>query len=219
MEKIRMTPPVITTSQLPLLRGDHVYLSFATEADREPLRPLAKDDRIWEFTQTLMVTDTYDAQFDGYFDGALATVSQGQAFVIRRSDTGTILGMTRIHSYTPKDRWAEIGHTWYLPSVWGQVHNKECKLLLLQFLFEQKGLCRVQFRVAHQNLRSQKAVAKIGGTKEGILRKHGFRNDGQRKDTVVFSIIDDEWPEKKAALQALIASYASTSPSAHPTPR
>ena len=214
-----MTPPVITPDQLPLLRGEHVYLSFAAEADRESLRPLAKDDRIWEFTKTLMVTDTYDAQFDEYFDAALATVSQGQAFVIRRSDDNKITGMTRIHSYTPKDRWAEIGHTWYLPTVWGQVHNKECKLLLLQFLFEQKGLCRVQFRVAHQNIRSQKAVARIGGTKEGVLRKHGFRNDGQRKDTVVFSIIDDEWPEKKAALQKLIASYASTSPSAHPTPR
>lgn len=201
-----MTPSVITTGQLSLLRGDHVYLTFATEADREALRPLAKDDRIWEFTKTLMVTDTYDAQFDDYFDAALATVSHGQAFVIRSATTGDILGMTRIHSYTPNDRWAEIGHTWYLPKIWGQVHNKECKLLLLQFLFEQKGLCRVQFRVAHQNIRSQKAVAKIGGTKEGVLRKHGFRNDGERKDTVVFSIIDDEWPEKKAALQKLIAS-------------
>lgn len=201
-----MTPRVITALQLPSLRGQHVYLNFATETHREFLRPLAKDDRIWEFTKTLMVTDTYDTQFDDYFSGALATVSQGQAFVIHRSEDYRIIGMTRIHSYNAQDRWAEIGHTWYLPEVWGQVYNKECKLLLLQFLFEQKGLCRVQFRVAHQNIRSQKAVAKIGGTKEGVLRKHGFRNDGERKDTVVFSIIDDEWPEKKAALQKLIAS-------------
>jgi len=214
-----MTPPVIIPDQLPLLHGEHIYLTFAAEIDREALRPLAKDDRIWEFTKTLMVTDTYDAQFDDYFDAALATVSQGQAFVIHSATTEDILGMTRIHSYTPKDKWAEIGHTWYLPKVWGMVHNKECKLLLLQYLFEQVGLCRVQFRVAHQNIRSQKAVAKIGGIKEGMLRKHGFRNDGERKDTVVFSIIDDEWPEKKAALQNLIASYASTSPFAHPNPR
>jgi RimJ/RimL family protein N-acetyltransferase len=214
-----MTPPVITADQLPLLHGEHLYLSFATEADRESLRPLAKDDRIWEYTKTLMVTDTYDAQFDDYFDGALATVSQGQAFVIRRCDNDTVIGMTRIHSYTPKDKWAEIGHTWYLPEVWGQVFNKACKLLLLQYLFEVKGLCRVQFRVAHQNIRSQRAVAKIGGTREGVLRKHGFRNDGERKDTVVFSIIDDEWPGKKAALRTLIASYASTSRSGHPAPR
>ena len=212
---------IITADQLPLLRGKYVYLSFATEQDRETLRPLARNDRIWEFTKTLMVTETYDKQFDEYFDTALATAPKGdgQAFVIRRTSDDAILGMTRIHSYTPKDKWAEIGHTWYIPEVWGQVHNKECKLMLLQFLFGTAGLCRVQFRVAHQNLRSQRAVEKIGGTKEGVLRKHALRPDGQWKNTVVFSIIDEEWPEKKAALQKLIASYASTSRSGHPVPQ
>jgi RimJ/RimL family protein N-acetyltransferase len=214
-----MAAPVITADQLYRLRGQYVYLNFATEQDREAIRPLAKNDHIWEFTKTLMDTDTYDAQFDAYFDAALATVKEGQAFVIRRTDTNAIIGMSRIHSFTYNDKWAEIGHTWYLPEVWGQVHNKECKLLLLQYLFEQVGLCRVQFRVAGQNLRSQKAVEKIGGTKEGVLRKIGFRPDGTRKDAVVFSILDDEWPEKKTKLQNLIASYASTSPFAHPIPR
>jgi RimJ/RimL family protein N-acetyltransferase len=214
-----MPAPVITSEQLLLLRGKYVYLNFATEAHRERLRPLAKNDRIWEFTKTLMVTDTYDAQFDEYFDAALATAKEGQAFVIHRTTDDAIIGMTRIHSYTPKDKWCEIGHTWYLPEVWGQVHNKECKLLLLQYLFEQVGLCRVQFRVAGQNLRSQRAVEKIGGTREGVLRKIGFRPDGTRKDAVVFSIIDDEWPEKKKNLQALIASFSSTNRSAHPNPR
>lgn len=214
-----MTAPIITAVQLPLLRGKDVYLSFATEADRELLRPLARDERIWEFTKTLLITDTYDAQFDEYFDAALATVKEGQAFVIRRTADDSILGMSRIHDYNAKDKRAEIGHTWYVPEVWGQVYNKECKLLLLQYLFEQTGLRRVQFRVAHQNLRSQRAVEKIGGTKEGILRKYTTRPDGERKDVVVFSIIDDEWPEKKLALKKLIASYASTSPFAGPVPR
>ena len=214
-----MATPIITAEQLPLLRGNEVYLSFATEADRELLRPLARDERIWEFTKTLLITDTYDAQFDEYFDAALATVKEGQAFVIRRTDNDTIIGMSRIHDYNVKDKRAEIGHTWYLPELWGQVYNKECKLLLLQYLFEQAGLRRVQFRVAHQNLRSQRAVEKIGGTKEGVLRKFSTRPDGERKDTVMFSIIDDEWPERKLALKRLIASFASTSRSAHPVPR
>jgi N-acetyltransferase len=210
---------MITEDQLPLLKGQYVYLTPATEANREHIRPLAKNDQIWEFTKTLMVTDTYDQQFDEYFDAALATVKEGQAFVIRRMDNDTILGMTRVHNLTHKDKWAEIGHTWYLPEVWGQVHNKECKLLLLQYLFENVGLRRVQFRVAHQNIRSQRAVEKIGGFKEGVLRKYAIRPDGQQRDTVVFSIIDDEWPEKKKKLQELIASYASTSRSAGPVPR
>jgi RimJ/RimL family protein N-acetyltransferase len=64
----------------------------------------------------------------------------------------------------------------------------------------------VQFRVAHQNIRSQKAVAKIGGVKEGVLRRYAIRNDGSGRDTVVFSIIIDEWPEKKENLRRLVAA-------------
>lgn len=212
MSAAALTPPIIRPDQLSLLRGRYVYLDFAREADREVLRPLAKDERLWEFTKTLLINDTFDAQFDAYFDGALATVNEGQAFVIRRTSDDKVIGMTRIHSVIYKDKWAEIGHTWYLPELWGQVYNKECKLLLLQYLFETVGFYRVQFRIAHQNIRSQRAVEKIGGVREGVLRKHAIRNDGSRRDTVVYSIIDEEWPEKKA----LISSSLTTSPSARP---
>lgn len=205
-----LDPPVITAEKLSLLRGNFVYLEPAKASDREVLRPLAKDERIWEFTKTLLIRDDFDAQFDAYYDAALATVNEGQAFVIRRVSDDAVLGMTRVHSFTYKDKGAEIGHTWYIPEVWGQVYNKECKLLLLQYLFETVGLYRVQFRVAHQNIRSQRAVEKIGGTKEGVLRKHAIRPDGVRRDTVVFSIIDDEWPEKKARLEQLVAEQSLT---------
>jgi N-acetyltransferase len=203
------TPLLITADQLPALRGAYIYLEPATEAHRELLRPLAKDQRLWEFTKTLLITDTYDIQFDEYYNIALATTvnENGQAFVIRQTKDDKILGMTRVHNVVLKDRGCEIGHTWYVPEVWGQVHNKECKLLLLTHLFERLGFARVAFRVAHQNIRSQKAVEKIGGVKEGILRKATIRNDGSWRNTVVFSIIDDEWPEKKKKLQALFGSY------------
>jgi RimJ/RimL family protein N-acetyltransferase len=206
---LALDPPIILPGQLVQLRGTHVFLDVAGERDRETLRPLAKDERLWEFTRTLLINDTYDAQFDAYFDAALATVSEGQAFIIRRTSDETVLGMTRIHSVTYKDKWAEIGHTWYVPEVWGQVYNKECKLLLLQYLFETVGLYRVQFRIAHQNIRSQRAVEKIGGVLEGVLRKHAIRNDGSRRDTVVYSIIDEEWPEKKARLMKMINGATS----------
>ncbi|HVS95937.1 MAG TPA: GNAT family protein [Puia sp.] len=209
---VALNPPIIRPDQLSLLRGRFVYLDFARESDREVLRPLARDERIWEFTKTLLITDTYDEQFDAYFDAALGTVSEGQAFVIRRIPHGEVLGMTRIHSATYKDKWAEIGHTWYLPEIWGQVYNKECKLLLLQYLFETVGLLRVQFRIAHQNIRSMRAVEKIGGVLEGVLRKHAIRNDGSRRDTVVYSIIDDEWPEKKRRLLHLVETEPAGQP-------
>jgi N-acetyltransferase len=76
---------------------------------------------------------------------------------------------------------------------------------LLQYAFEERNLNRVEFTVASQNIRSQKAVEKIGAVKEGTLRKHAYRNDGTQTDTVVFSIINDEWPGKKEKLLHLIA--------------
>ena len=190
------------------LTGHFVYLEPVNESYREVLRGLARDERIWEFTKTLMINESYDAQFDAYFDVALGLpASGGQAFVIRAMDGkgGRIIGMTRLFNVEPKEKRLEIGHTWYVPDVWGKVYNKECKLLLLQYVFETLGFNRVEFRVAHQNIRSQKAVEKIGGVKEGVLRKFAIRNDGSRRDTVVFSIIDDEWPEKKMRLQRMIA--------------
>ncbi len=197
--------PLITADQLPALRGTYVYLEPATVAHRERLRPLAKNERLWEFTKTLLLDDKYDVQFDNYYQLALATVGEGgQAFVIRKTADDLILGMTRIFNVVAKDRGCEIGHTWYIPDVWGQVYNKECKLLLLTHLFERLGFARVQFRVAHQNIRSQKAVEKIGAVREGELRKFTIRNDGSWRNTVVFSIIDDEWPEKKKHLQGLV---------------
>jgi N-acetyltransferase len=197
--------PLITADKLRALHGAHMYLEPATEAHRELLRPLAKDERLWEFTKTLLIDDTYDKQFDDYYNIALATVNEdGQAFVIRKTNDDTILGMTRVFNVSVKDKRGEIGHTWYIPAVWGQPHNKECKLLLLQFLFETLGYRRVEFRIAHQNIRSQKAVEKIGGIKEGVLRKFTTRNDGSIRHTVIYSIIDDEWPEKKEKLKKLL---------------
>jgi RimJ/RimL family protein N-acetyltransferase len=114
------------------------------------------------------------------------------------------MGMTRFYRIEPEQKRLDIGYTWYTPAYWGKVHNKECKLLLLQYVFEELGFQRVEFEVAHQNIRSQKAVEKIGGVKEGVLRKHGLRSDGSVRHTVVFSIIDDDWPETKRRLKALI---------------
>lgn len=185
------------------LKGITVCLQPAREEDRERMRPLARDERLWEFTKTLLINDTYDQQFDLYFDEALRLPNLGgRAFIIRTNNA--IIGMTRLFNVEGKDKRLEIGHTWYIPSVWGKVHNKECKLLLLQYVFEHLHFHRVEFRVAHQNIRSQKAVEKIGGLKEGVLRKFAIRNDGSRRDTVVFSIIDDEWPEKKQRLQQMV---------------
>jgi RimJ/RimL family protein N-acetyltransferase len=203
-----MLTPFIDAADLTLLRGRHVYLEFLTEAHRNILRPLARDERIWEFTRTLLITETYDQQFDDYFDQALAFAARGdQAFAIVATD-GSVIGMTRTYDIDRKAKKVTIGHTWYVPEVWGKAHNKECKLLLLQYIFDTLRLARVDFKVAGQNLRSQKAVAKIGAVKEGVLRRFALRNDGTPADTVIFSMLDDEWPENKRRLQEMVAAPA-----------
>jgi N-acetyltransferase len=80
--------------------------------------------------------------------------------------------------------------------------------LLLQYVFDTMGFARVDFKVASQNLRSQKAVEKIGGVKEGVLRRFALRNDGTSTDTVMFSILDDEWPANKLRLQEMVAAFS-----------
>jgi len=191
-----------------LLQGKHVSLEFLLPEHIEELRILAKDDRIWEFTKTLLIDEKYDQRFDEYISLALDNKAlEGQvAFVIRKLNDRSVIGMTRYYGIDEKNKRLNIGYTWYIPSVWGKLYNKECKLLLLGYAFEKLNFNRVGFEVAHQNIRSQKAVEKIGAVKEGVLRKYALRPDGISRDTFVFSIINDEWLETKEQLQQLIAT-------------
>lgn len=189
------------------LKGRHVYLEPLREDHREIIRVLAKDERIWEFTRALLINGTYDNQFDAYFNFAIDPRARGEqhAFVIHKTNSKEIIGMTRYYELDEKHKRVAIGYTWYIPPIWKKVYNKECKLLLLQYAFEEMNFNRAEFTVASQNIRSQKAVEKIGGIKEGIMRKHAYRNDGTQTDTVFFSIINDEWPGVKEKLLQLVA--------------
>jgi len=188
------------------LKGKYIYLELLQPNNKETLRDLAKDERIWEGNRGFILNETFDDQFDNYFATALDNNAMGgqQAFVMHKVSDDSIIGMTRFLNIDKKEKRLEIGYTWYTPAVWGKVYNKECKLLLLQYTFEELNFNRAQFNVAGQNIRSQKAVEKIGGVKEGVLRKYGYRNDGSLKDNVIFSIINDEWPVKKEKLLQLI---------------
>lgn len=193
------------------LSGDYVYLRELRHEDIPVLKELARDARLWEFTKTLLINNTYDEQWERYMaialnpkgDGAYSVGLQ-KTFVIFSKTDDRIIGMTRYYGINETQKRLDIGYTWYVPEVWGKVHNKECKLLLLQYAFETLGFNRVGFHVAHINIRSQKAVEKIGGVKEGILRKHSYQPDGSIRHTVLYSIIDEEWKEKKQLLQKLI---------------
>ena len=180
------------------LRGNYVYLELLEEKHKAVLQHLANNPQIWEYTQGILINQDYEKNFDAYFAMAMDKTAMGgqQAFVIRQTASDAIIGMTRFYDINPEHKKMAIGYTWYIPAIWGLPHNKECKLLLLQYAFETCGCSRIEFHVAGQNTRSQKAVTKIGGVKEGLLRKHSYRH-GQPRDMIMFSIIDDEWPATK----------------------
>ena len=114
--------------------------------------------------------------------------------------TGKIAGSTRFGNISPVHRRVEIGWTWYAPVFQRTGLNRACKFELLQFAFEKLNCIRVELKTGSLNMQSQTAIAKIGATKEGILRKHMIQDDVSFRDTVYFSILQDEWPSIKHSI-------------------
>lgn len=117
---------------------------------------------------------------------------------------GTVVGTTSLADIDLHNERAHIGFTGYAPPVWGTKVNPAAKLLLLQHAFEDCGFGRVKIQTGLNNTRSQAAIAKLGATREGVLRRHMKNADGSWRDTVVFSILADEWPDVRKGLQARI---------------
>lgn len=115
-------------------------------------------------------------------------------------DTGEFAGITTFYDIDPEFRTVAIGHTWLAQKYWRTGLNTEAKLLLLTHAFERLGCVRVVWHTDNRNERSSQALHRLGATEEGILRKHKLRRDGSWRDTVLFSLLDDEWPAVKQQL-------------------
>ena len=126
-------------------------------------------------------------------------------FVIIDRATGDVIGSTRYLDIDRANKGVEIGSTWLTPAVWRTHVNTECKYLLLRHAFETAGAIRVQLKTDLRNLRSQAAIERIGGVKEGVLRRHRILPDGYVRDSVYYSIIDQDWPNVKLRLEAMLA--------------
>lgn len=118
---------------------------------------------------------------------------------------GTVVGTTSLGDVDLLNESVHLGWTGYAPAVWGTKVNPAAKLLLLQHAFEDCGLGRVKIQTGLTNTRSQAAIAKLGATREGVLRRHKKLADGSFRDTVVFSVLADEWPEVRKGLLARIS--------------
>ncbi|MDH6427303.1 GNAT family N-acetyltransferase [Paenibacillus odorifer] len=186
-----------------ILDGKSIKLVPTDESHAEGLAKVLRNPDIWEFTWRKI---TSDEQVQGLISTALANQKNGSqiTFTIIDKATERIIGTTRIMHPDLVHRNAEIGCTWISPDYWRTSVNTEGKSLLLHYCFEELKLIRVEFAVVANNLRSQRAVERIGAVKEGVLRKHRIKSDGSIHDNVVFSILDTEWPAVKENLHYLI---------------
>jgi RimJ/RimL family protein N-acetyltransferase len=122
-------------------------------------------------------------------------------FVVREKSSGEIVGCTRYFNVDAANRRLEIGHTWYSKRVQRGPINTECKLMLLTHAFEKLQCIAVEFRTHWFNHASRAAIERLGAKQDGVLRSHQVSADGSKRDTVVFSIIDGEWPAVKRHLR------------------
>ncbi|MGD9688740.1 MAG: GNAT family N-acetyltransferase [Phycisphaerales bacterium] len=141
----------------------------------------------------------------------LRTISDhggNETFVVVERAGGRVAGCTSYLDRDERHRSVEIGATWYVPGARGTGVNPESKLLLMQRAFEAEGKQRVQLKCDERNVVSQRAIAKLGAVREGVLRKHRILQDGFARNTVFFSVTAEEWPGVKAGLEARVERVA-----------
>jgi RimJ/RimL family protein N-acetyltransferase len=185
------------------LKGEFVELIPMTEEHFDVLFEMAEDRRIWEFLNNDM--STYEKKLV-FFQSAMQSKHAGDQFpfVVYHQKEQKIIGSTRYMHVNQPHRSVEIGATWYHPNYWASVVNLECKMLLLTHAFEELKTIRVWLKTSVENIRSQKAIQKIGAKYEGVLRNEMIRDNGTYRSSAYFSIIDNEWSEVKENLQRLI---------------
>ena len=183
------------------LEGEHVRLEPLTRAHAEPLVAAAADGELWNSAVTISPDHT---SVDGYIEAALNGQSLGMElpFVIINKSSNEVAGTTRFYEVRPKDRAAAIGYTWLAKSAQRTPINTEAKLLLLTQAFDVWRCVRVELITDVLNEQSRAAILRLGATQEGILRKHLTLPSGRIRDSVVFSIINEEWPDVRARLQS-----------------
>ena len=181
-----------------VLEGRVVRLEPLTFAHADDLAAVATPE---VFANTFGPPEYSPAGFRAVI-GYLGTLADWCPFAIVLRETGKAVGMTCYLDIRAKERGLEIGFTWLAKSVQGTQVNPECKYLLLRHAFEQQQALRVQLKTDLRNKRSQRAIEKLGAVREGVLRKHMIMPDGHVRDTVMYSITDNEWPAVKSRLEA-----------------
>ena len=184
------------------------------ENERVLLRPLQLSDSsllahyvneepdLWQYSLAA-ITNTKD--LEKYIQAAIEARGNksAYAFIVFDKLLDAYVGCTRFYDIQLNFQTTQIGYTWYSKKCWGTKLNENCKYLLLQFAFDQMGFERVEFRADNNNKRSIAAMQKIGCTIEGVLRNHLPMPNGKRRDSIVLSILKEEW---NASLKQVLAA-------------
>jgi N-acetyltransferase len=190
-------------TEQPVLEGRHVVLRPMVRGDGPAIVEAASDGKLWELFYTVVPGPE---TIDSYLDRAEREQDWGRImpFVVIDKASGEIVGATRYMRMNAPHRRLEIGTTFYASRVQRSPINSETKLLLLTHAFEAMDCVCVQFRTDHFNFASQRAIERLGAKRDGLIRNHQIL-DGRVRDTVLYSILANEWEGVKRNLQMKLA--------------
>jgi len=182
------------------LEGNGVRLEPLAPSHEAGLAAAASDGRLWELWYTSVPAPQEVSQYiQSALDGQRAGIML--PFAVRELSTNQIVGSTRYHDIVATIDRVEIGWTWYAAS-WQRTHvNAACKLLLLSHAFDNLGCAVVGLRTDNFNFASQRAIERLGAKRDGVLRHHYARRDGSVSDSVMYSILREEWPDVRKNLE------------------
>jgi N-acetyltransferase len=184
---------VFDTTKEYILENDIVLLRPLMGSDYEHLLPFALNEPdIWKYS---LVSVSGAEGMRNYIDIAIKQRAKGieYAFIVFDKRTKQYAGSTRFYDIQLYNQSMQLGYTWYGSKFQGTGLNKNCKLLMLTFAFDTLGLERIEFRAANENERSKAAMRSIGCVEEGVLRSHMATYTGIRRNSIILSILKDEW--------------------------
>lgn len=193
---------------LPLvLERESIRLEPLGEQHADGLAEAAKDGELWELWFTVVPAPN---DINAYIAAALCGLKDGHMlpWAVRDRATGAIVGSTRYHDIVAAIDRVEIGYTWYAKSRQRSSVNTTCKLLLLGHAFDTLGCQVVGLRTDNFNFASQRAIEALGAKKDGVIRHHMPRRDGSARDTHIYSILRQEWPDVKRHLELRLVRHA-----------
>ncbi|RON12186.1 GNAT family N-acetyltransferase [Pseudomonas frederiksbergensis] len=188
------------------LEGQRISLRPLQFSDAATLVNAARDGELWNLTVTVVPSST---TIDSYLKKALDGRDAGTVlpFVIVLKDTGEVIGSTRFWKVDRLNRKLEIGSTWISASWQKTFVNTETKYLMLRYAFDVLDCVRVQFTTDENNQKSRNAILRLGAQQEGIVRHERIMPDGRKRNSVRFSIIDEEWPKVRESLEQKLTGY------------